>query len=109
MQLAGNKTQCPLRSSQRLCLRLFYSVVLCQQHQAWDCFCRMRHIVEELGVGVKSVTPAAHLFLPVTFSLGHFSLQALARDSCTSKGSVQTERGGEMAAKEKREKEKGMH
>lgn len=43
---------------------------------------------------------------PITFSLGHFSLQALAGDSCTSKGAVQTERGRgsevrKMAAKKR--------
>ena len=38
---------------------------------------------------------------PVTFSLGHFSLQALERDSCTSKGAVQ--RGGERERERERE------
>lgn len=44
---------------------------------------------------------------PVTFSLGHFSLQALERDSCTSKGAVQREREREVRkmAGKKRERE----
>lgn len=44
---------------------------------------------------------------PITFSLGHFSLQALAGDSCTSKGAVQTERGrGREVRKDGSEKER---
>lgn len=65
--------------------------------QSWDYFCRMRRTVQKSGVQICHLrgTPVP----PVTFSLGHFSLQALARDSCTSKGSRQ--RGREMAAKKR--------
>jgi len=56
----------------------------------------------------------AHLSLnstpvpPVTFSLSQFSLQALERDSCTSKGAVQRERERERERgdREGREKER---
>lgn len=42
----------------------------------------------------------------VTFSLGHFSLQALEEDSCTRKGAVQKERGEERGEKDGRGKKK---
>lgn len=71
--------------------------------QSWDYFRRMRHTVQELGEGVRICHLRGTPVPPVTFSLGRFSLQALAGDSCTSKGSRQ--RGREMAAKKKK---KGM-